>query len=546
MRAASWVKEMNKGTPENRALFVQKKRNRTGIGHGSEHTRRSLGSPKGTRQYISENLGQRTEAPVSWGNHGNRTRNLAGSGWGDNNQFAQVRAESGQLKRNNVISYHACTAFEIPRSISETRPAPTEVQVMTLIVGKLYGAVHDNNYVRARLMDNDDVIGGFPGNRISVWGPEEEIKDLHECFTSTQSTHASGPRVDCHMEDWPSSTPTPVLERHSKRHFSNHATKEVLIIGYGANVCTQFRRAYLTLGIRDDCFKTGGYAKNVQEACFPILDTLREVLTNAGITISLLELMRVGPKFMVVDMVTSVFYGNLKQNERSAKLDAWIRAACNASPEHTESDFTVNKKVYPDKETPLPGCDQSGMAQYDMEINALFELRTTREDGFRLAASKSGEVIATMVAIEIMQQLAGKLYEFTINTCKKIQCHEPSQQRSRSVHSNQIRTVIYDVVKAAAQQLTDGEHISVNDVNLNKQREEFKEATSLYDLGGLANVSDIKAYAYDATMLMLQNHGSRDIYLGGLHYIISHLARCRYAIEGTQRARWAGSLAHSP
>jgi hypothetical protein len=31
-----------------------------------------------------------------------------------------------------------------------------------------------------------------------------------------------------------------------------------------------------------------------------------------------------------------------------------------------------------------------------------------------------------------------------------------------------------------------------------------------------------------------------------LNRLISHLARCRYAIEGTQRARWAGSLAHSP
>ena len=93
----------------------------------------------------------------------------------------------------------------------------------------------------------------------------------------------------------------------------------------------------------------GSYAANVREACFTVLDTLREVLTNAEISISLLELMRVGPKFMIIDMVTSAFYEDLKgQFTRSAKLDAWIRTACNTSHEWMEEDFTVNQDVYPD------------------------------------------------------------------------------------------------------------------------------------------------------------------------------------------------------
>ena len=70
-----------------------------------------------------------------------------------------------------------------------------------------------------------------------------------------------------------------------------------------------------------------------------------------------------------------------------------------------------------------------------------------------------------------------------------------------------------DVVKAAAQQLIDGEHISVNDTELREQRDEFKEITSRHNKE-LINVVDMKTHAYDATMLMLQTHGSQDVWLG--------------------------------
>ena len=79
--------------------------------------------------------------------------------------------------------------------------------------------------------------------------------------------------------------------------------------------------------------------------------------------------MRVGPKFMIIDMVTSVFYRDLeqgRQNERCPALGGWLRVVCNASAEHKENELTENesttneskdvsnhRKVYPDKETPL-------------------------------------------------------------------------------------------------------------------------------------------------------------------------------------------------
>ena len=226
----------------------------------------------------------------------------------------------------------------------------------------------------------------------------------------------------------------------------------MLLIGYGLHICTRFRHAYLTYGIRDDCFAKGGYAENVQEACLAILDTLRKVLTNAEIPTSLLELMRVGPKFMIIDMVTSAFYEDLQGRlTRSAKLDAWIRAACNASPEQMESDFTVNNRVHPDKETPLEGCEPTDTSQYNMKLSALFEFRTTFKHRTGLAVGESGELIAAMFATEIAQQLASKMYEFTVELSRKKQHHEPSHQKSKLAKSNKMRTVIRDIVRAAAQ-----------------------------------------------------------------------------------------------
>ena len=180
------------------------------------------------------------------------------------------------------------------------------------------------------------------------------MEKLIKWFEREADAQLNSPQVECHTEDWPGSTPTPILEEYDNRNFSRHATEEVLLIGYGLHTCTRFRHAYLTYNIRDDRFAKGSYADNVQEACLTVLDTLRKVLTNAEIPISLLELMRVGPKFMIIDMVTSALCEDLQgQFTRSAKLDAWIRAACNTSPEWMESDFTVKQEVYPDKETPL-------------------------------------------------------------------------------------------------------------------------------------------------------------------------------------------------
>ena len=183
-------------------MHQRDKWDKRGIGQGTERTRRSIRqmeSPERSRRYITADLGQRPKSPVNWGNNG--TQNVSGNGWRASKQLAQVRAESGQLKKNNAISYHARTTFDIPHSISDIRPAPTEVQIMTRIVGKLYGTVHDNMYVRARRMDNDDVIDKFNGNRISVWGPGEKVKELNGWFAGTSSTHASGPQMECQMED---------------------------------------------------------------------------------------------------------------------------------------------------------------------------------------------------------------------------------------------------------------------------------------------------------------------------------------------------------
>ena len=49
---------------------------------------------------------------------------------------------------------------------------------------------------------------------------------------------------------------------------------------------------------------------------------------------------------------------------------------------------------------------------------------------------------------------------------------------------------------------------------------------------------------HDRTQLEINGGPVKEVMTNLLQ--ISHLARCRYAIEGTQRTRWAGSLAHSP
>ena len=51
---------------------------------------------------------------------------------------------------------------------------------------------------------------------------------------------------------------------------------------------------------------------------------------------------------------------------------------------------------------------------------------------------------------------------------------------------------------------------------------------------------------FDNYGVLHMSSGVREATIIIIIIIISHLARCRYAIEGTQRARWAGSLAHSP
>ena len=530
--AATVFKKMNKGTPENRALMAQYRNpwNKSGIGQGTEHTRRSLNeTTDGTRQYFFENLGQRPQN-VTWGN--NIKRSVAGDGWASNNQLAQVRAESARAV-NIGMSYQTREAFYIPRVITEVQPATTRedwgVKVITLVISGAHGVVHSGNHVRARPMDNNDVLRGFSGVGMSFFGPVAEIEKLTEWFEQEVDTD---PLVECHTEDWPGSTPTPILE-YGDNNFNQHATEEVLFIGYGLHTCTRFRHTYLTRNIRDDCFAKGSYAENVQEACLTVLDTLRKVLTNAEIPISLLELMRVGPKFMIIDMATSALCEDSRgQATRSAKLDAWIRAACNTSSEWMGSDFTVKQGVYPDKETPLEGYEQSNTAQYNMELSALFEFRTTRKDDTGLAVGRSGELIATMFATEIAQGLASKMYELMNNFGRKKQYHGPAHQKSKSTRSNKMQTVIRGTIKAAAQQLTDEEHISVSDTDLIKQREEFKEAVIQHRLEDHLKYEDIQAYAYDATIHMLKNHGSQDIQLGGLHFMcIAHVLSPRQWLE---------------
>ena len=160
-------------------------------------------------------------------------------------------------------------------------------------------------------------------------------KSMHGLKRKT-GTHVNGPTMECQTSDWPSSTPTPILNWRDNQTADLHATGEVLLIGYGSHACVKFRQTYLTYSIRDDCFAEEGYARNVQEACLTILDTLREVLTKSEIQISLIELMRVGPKFIIIDMVTSALYEDVQQDDRSAKMDAWVRGACDASQERTE------------------------------------------------------------------------------------------------------------------------------------------------------------------------------------------------------------------
>jgi len=354
-----------------------------------------------------------------------------------------------------------------------------------------HGVGHNNRQVRVRRMNNDDIINKRNGNRISVQIPQQKIRVTDEWLNDTSNT--SGRLVKCQTEDWPGSTPNPILE--ICEHVSTHATEEVLVIGSGTSVGTQFRQVYLTHGIRDDRFaqdgvKTGGRTRNIQRACLTILDTLRKVLTGANIPVSLLELMRVGPKFMIIDMATSVFYRDLErggQNKRCVTFDDWLRAACNTSAEHGENELTTNEsrdvsndiKVYPEKEAPLTGEEPTDMPQHSMKLSALFEFRTTQVTGAGLTGGKGGKLIADMVAAETAQQLASKMYELVINADKKRQRldQELPGRRQELSKSSKLGNIIYDVLGTTAHQLTDGEHISVNDAELSRQREEFLEVT---------------------------------------------------------------------
>jgi hypothetical protein len=135
-------------------------------------------------------------------------------------------------------------------------------------------------------MNNDDIIHTRNGNRVSVQVSHCEIKGMDEWLDG--ASNASGQRVECQTEDWPGSTPNPILESNNE-HFSTHATKEVLVIGHGADIGTQFCQVYFTHGLRErsqvihDDFETGRHTKIVQGACVTILDTLqRECEVNSN------------------------------------------------------------------------------------------------------------------------------------------------------------------------------------------------------------------------------------------------------------------------
>ena len=288
------------------------------------------------------------------------------------------------------------------------------------------------------------------------------------------------------------------------------------------------------------------------------------VIAKAKIPISRLEQMRVGPKFMIIDMVTSVFYRDLEQgeqNERCSALDCWLRAACNASTEHKEDELTENesttneprdvsnhRKVYPDKETPLTEYEPTDITQHDMKLSTLFEFRTTRAARTGFEGGKSDILIVDMVAVETAQQLAGRMYELVINADKKRQRreHELPSRRRESSKPSKLETIIYAVLRATAQQLTDGEHISVNDAELSRQREEFLDATTRGEFQDFANTIKIEKYAYEATMRMLRDHRAQDIRLGGLHYMcISHVLSPRQCDEAEALAAGVHNAVHA-
>ena len=116
-------------------------------------------------------------------------------------------------------------------------------------------------------------------------------------------------------------------------------------------------------------------------------------------------------------------------------------------------------------------------------------------------------------------------------------------------YSNQAswKSIIYDVLRTTAQHLTDGEHISVNDVELSRQRKEFIEATTRSDkFQDFANTAKIERYAYEATMRILQDHRAHDTRLGGLHYMcISHVLSPRQWDEAEAEAAGVHSAVHA-
>jgi hypothetical protein len=79
------------------------------------------------------------------------------------------------------------------------------------------------------------------------------------------TSNANGRRVECQTEDWPGSTPNPILDS-TDEHVSTHATEEVLVIGSGASVGTQFRQVYFTHGLfRMGLFRMGLFRMGLRQ-----------------------------------------------------------------------------------------------------------------------------------------------------------------------------------------------------------------------------------------------------------------------------------------
>ena len=69
----------------------------------------------------------------------------------------------------------------------------------------------------------------------------------------------------------------------------------------------------------------------------------------------------------------------------------------------------VNNKIHPDREASLEEVS-TVTSQHDMELSALYEFRTPRENRTGLASGRSGELVALMFVTEVAQQLAGNMY----------------------------------------------------------------------------------------------------------------------------------------